>query len=65
MANGLTLHPDKTHHGDSRVDGQRFEFLGNACCLAIDRHKKNWPVGCCAKTGFYAVLLWHGANTHL
>jgi RNA-directed DNA polymerase len=25
---GLTLHPDKTHIGDSRVSGQGFEFLG-------------------------------------
>jgi len=24
----LTLHPDKTHLGDCRVDGQGFEFLG-------------------------------------
>jgi RNA-directed DNA polymerase len=27
-ANGLTLHPDKTRLGDSRVPGQGFEFLG-------------------------------------
>ncbi len=27
-ANGLTLHPDKTHVGDYRVEGQGFEFLG-------------------------------------
>ncbi len=27
-ANGLTLHPDKTHAGDCRVEGQGFEFLG-------------------------------------
>lgn len=27
-ANGLTLHPDKTHIGDCRVEGQGFEFLG-------------------------------------
>jgi RNA-directed DNA polymerase len=27
-ANGLTLHPDKTHVGDCRVVGQGFEFLG-------------------------------------
>src|SRR6185436_17030691 len=27
-ANGLTLHPDKTHLGDCRVKGQGFEFLG-------------------------------------
>jgi RNA-directed DNA polymerase len=27
-ANGLTLHPDKTHVGDCRVGGQGFEFLG-------------------------------------
>ena len=27
-ANGLTLHQDKTHLGDCRVDGQGFEFLG-------------------------------------
>jgi len=27
-ANGLMLHPDKTHVGDCRVDGQGFEFLG-------------------------------------
>ncbi len=27
-ANGLTLHPDKTHVGDGRVAGQGFEFLG-------------------------------------
>jgi RNA-directed DNA polymerase len=27
-ANGLTLHPDKTHLGDCRADGQGFEFLG-------------------------------------
>jgi len=27
-ANGLQLHPDKTHVGDCRVAGQGFEFLG-------------------------------------
>ena len=27
-ANGLTLHPDKTHIGGCRIDGQGFEFLG-------------------------------------
>jgi RNA-directed DNA polymerase len=27
-ANGLTLHPDKTHVGDCRIAGQGFEFLG-------------------------------------
>jgi RNA-directed DNA polymerase len=27
-ANGLALHPDKTHVGDCRVKGQGFEFLG-------------------------------------
>jgi len=27
-ANGLTLHPDKTHTGDCRIEGQGFEFLG-------------------------------------
>jgi RNA-directed DNA polymerase len=27
-ANGLMLHPDKTHVGDCRVEGQGFEFLG-------------------------------------
>ena len=27
-ANGLTLHPDKTHIGDCRINGQGFEFLG-------------------------------------
>ena len=27
-ANGLTLHPDKTHVGDCRVEGHGFEFLG-------------------------------------
>ena len=27
-ANGLTLHPTKTHVGDCRVPGQGFEFLG-------------------------------------
>ena len=27
-ANGLNLHPDKTHVGDCRVAGQGFEFLG-------------------------------------
>ena len=27
-ANGLTLHPDKTHIGDCREAGQGFEFLG-------------------------------------
>ena len=27
-ANGLTLHPDKTHVGDCREEGQGFEFLG-------------------------------------
>ena len=26
--NGLTLHPDKTHVGDCREEGQGFEFLG-------------------------------------
>lgn len=25
---GLTLHPDKTHVGDCRIEGQGFEFLG-------------------------------------
>jgi RNA-directed DNA polymerase len=28
QANGLTLHPDKTHVGDCRLPGQGFEFLG-------------------------------------
>jgi RNA-directed DNA polymerase len=28
VANGLTLHPDKTHVGDCREVGQGFEFLG-------------------------------------
>jgi RNA-directed DNA polymerase len=28
VANGLTLHPDKTRVGDSRQPGQGFEFLG-------------------------------------
>ena len=28
QANGLTLHPDKTRLGDSRLPGQGFEFLG-------------------------------------
>ena len=27
-ANGLTLHPDKTHVGDCRVAGEGFDFLG-------------------------------------
>ena len=27
-ANGLTLHPEKTHVGDCRISGQGFEFLG-------------------------------------
>ena len=27
-ANGLTLHPDKTHVGDCRIKGEGFEFLG-------------------------------------
>jgi RNA-directed DNA polymerase len=27
-ANGLTLHPDKTHVGDCGMEGQGFEFLG-------------------------------------
>jgi len=27
-ANGLTLHPDKTHLGDCRLEAQGFEFLG-------------------------------------
>ncbi|WP_205624075.1 group II intron reverse transcriptase/maturase [Marinobacterium rhizophilum] len=27
-ANGLTLHPEKTHVGDCRCEGQGFEFLG-------------------------------------
>lgn len=27
-ANGLILHPDKTHIGDCRIEGQGFEFLG-------------------------------------
>jgi RNA-directed DNA polymerase len=27
-ANGLSLHPDKTHVGDCRVPGQGFDFLG-------------------------------------
>ena len=26
--NGLSLHPDKIHIGDSRIEGQGFEFLG-------------------------------------
>ena len=28
QANGLVLHPDKTHIGDCRIPGQGFEFLG-------------------------------------
>jgi len=28
QANGLTLHPDKTHVGDCRFEGQGFDFLG-------------------------------------
>ena len=28
-ANGLALHPDKTHVGDCRVEGQGFEFLAD------------------------------------
>jgi len=28
VANGLALHPDKTHVGDCRIVGQGFEFLG-------------------------------------
>jgi RNA-directed DNA polymerase len=28
MAHGLTLHPEKTHVGDSRIAGEGFEFLG-------------------------------------
>lgn len=28
LANGLSLHPDKTHVGDCRIVGQGFEFLG-------------------------------------
>jgi RNA-directed DNA polymerase len=28
LENELTLHPDKTHLGDCRVEGQGFEFLG-------------------------------------
>jgi RNA-directed DNA polymerase len=28
QANGLTLHPDKTHVGDCRLAGQGFDFLG-------------------------------------
>ena len=28
QANGLTLHPDKTHVGDCRIPGQGFDFLG-------------------------------------
>ena len=28
QANGLSLHPDKTHIGDCRVAGQGFDFLG-------------------------------------
>lgn len=27
-ANGLSLHPDKTHLGDCRIEGEGFEFLG-------------------------------------
>lgn len=27
-SNGLELHPDKTHIGDCRIEGQGFEFLG-------------------------------------
>ena len=27
-ANGLALHPDKTHVGDCRIEGQGFDFLG-------------------------------------
>ena len=27
-ANGLLLHPDKTHVGDCRIEGQGFDFLG-------------------------------------
>lgn len=28
-ANGLSLHPDKTHIGDCRIEGQGFAFLGS------------------------------------
>ena len=28
QANGLRLHPDKTHVGDCRIEGQGFDFLG-------------------------------------
>ncbi|MET1082157.1 MAG: group II intron reverse transcriptase/maturase [Burkholderiales bacterium] len=28
QANGLRLHPDKTHIGDCRIEGQGFDFLG-------------------------------------
>ena len=28
VANGLSLHPDKTHIGDCRIEGQGFAFLG-------------------------------------
>jgi RNA-directed DNA polymerase len=37
-ANGLGLHPDKTHVGDCRIPGQGFEFLG----YRFEAGKK-WP----------------------
>ena len=35
-ANGLTLHPDKTHVGDCRQKGEGFEFRGLALRRAAD-----------------------------
>ena len=39
-ANGLTLHPDKTHIGDCRIAGQGFEFLGYRFEAGTRRVKK-------------------------
>ena len=33
-ANGLTLHPEKTHVGDCRIPGQGFEFVMPQACFA-------------------------------
>jgi len=42
-ANGLTLHPGKTHIGDCRIEGQGFDFLGYRFEAGEKRiRKKSW-----------------------
>ena len=38
-ANGLTLHPTKTHVGDCRIPGQGFEFVTPEACFQHDGYR--------------------------